>query len=401
MKIRPGSKFLLGLALLAAAATPAARANVTIGARDNIQVGGFFSQGYIKSSGNNYPFDSIDGTFDFREMAVNVSTTFGSHLRVGAQAFAERLGNYGQDKVLLDWAVADYNFRQEVGVRVGRIKFPKGLYGEALDLDMIRPFVFLPQAIYNPVTRDFNASFNGAMVYGSLGAGRLGSFDYKAFYGDIPMNPEQGVADFFNTTGLYAGAGTTALGMDHATGAQLMWSTPVQGLRVGASYSFLRKVYGNGKFAFYPVANVTVVGNRYGYTTFSAEYARNSWTFAAEWERTGDTFTVTSVGPTESVNNGSDSWYLSAARRLNGWLELGTYYSRMENRFAAPGTPAAQRTLGDLALSIRFDISERALFKLEAHHVDGRMGMFNTARTPNPVKKDSSSYYAAKTTLSF
>ena len=57
----------------------------------------------------------------------------------------------------LDWAVADYNFRQEFGIRVGRVKYPKGLYGEALDLDVIRPFVFLPMSVYNPVLRDFSA----------------------------------------------------------------------------------------------------------------------------------------------------------------------------------------------------------------------------------------------------
>lgn len=369
--------------------------------RDQVTIGGFFSQGYIKSSGNNYPFEALDGTTDFREMAVNVSTTLGSHLRVGAQAFAERLGNYGQDKVLLDWAVADYNFRQEFGLRAGRVKFPKGLYGEALDLDMIRPFVFLPQSLYSPVTRDFNAAFNGAMAYGTLNAGRAGSVDYKVFYGDIPMNPEQGVADFFNTTGVYAAPGTKALGMDYTTGAQLLWSTPVSGLRLGSSYSYLSGVFGNGKFAFYPVADVRVVGDRYSYTTFSAEYVRNNWTFAAEWERAGGAFNVITLGPPEKVYSGTNSWYLSAAWRLNRSVEFGTYYSRMDNRFPDAANTSAQRHLGDTALSVRFDLNDHVLFKVEAHDVKGRMGVFNTVRTPNPTKRDNSSYFAAKTTLSF
>src|SRR5688500_17100417 len=51
----------------------------------NIQFGGSFSQGYLESTENNYPVDTEDGTFEFREMAVNASTTVGTHLRLGAQ----------------------------------------------------------------------------------------------------------------------------------------------------------------------------------------------------------------------------------------------------------------------------------------------------------------------------
>src|SRR5687768_12707910 len=60
----------------------------------NIQFGGSLSQGYLKSTENNYPVDTKDGTFEFREMAVNASTTVGTHLRLGAQVFAQTLGKY-------------------------------------------------------------------------------------------------------------------------------------------------------------------------------------------------------------------------------------------------------------------------------------------------------------------
>src|SRR5688572_19490856 len=135
-----------------------ASAAIPLGENSRVQIGGFIGQGYIKSDGNNYPFQDNQGTFDFREMAFNASTTVGSHLRLGGQLFAQRLGNYGQDQVKIDWMNADYNFRQEFGMRVGRVKYPKGLYGEALDVDVIRPFIFLPMSVYNPVMRDFSSS---------------------------------------------------------------------------------------------------------------------------------------------------------------------------------------------------------------------------------------------------
>ena len=109
-----------------------AQAAVNVG---DIQIGGFFSQGYMKSTHNNFPVDTKDGTADFREMGFNASTNVGSRLRLGGQLFAQTLGKYGDDKVILDWAIADYNFRPEFGVRVGRVKYPRNLQSDALDLD--------------------------------------------------------------------------------------------------------------------------------------------------------------------------------------------------------------------------------------------------------------------------
>lgn len=390
---------LVALTLLFA--SPAG-ASVSIGSKENIQVGGFFSQGWLKSSGNNYPFAAKDGTFDFREMAVNVSTTFGSHLRVGAQGFAQTLGNYGEDRVMLDWAVADYNFRQEFGVRAGRIKYPKGLYGEALDLDVVRPFIFLPLSLYNPVLRDFSSSFDGAMVYGSINAGRGGSLDYKVFTGDIRMDTRQGVADFFNTTNLYKN-GVTALGLDHLVGASADWTTPVEGLKVHLSYSALKNVTGSGLFAPVPFPlPVNVKVERMGYATLGLEYAHHDWTLAGEFQRQGGHSVV--AAPPVMVNRGdygSDNWYVSAARRFGGRFEAGAYYSVSRNRFAAAGTPRQDRESRDTVLSLRCDLNEHVTVKIEGHYVDGRYNVFNTVRTPNPVIGDHTSFFAAKTTLSF
>lgn len=376
------------------------QAAVSVGER-NVQVGGFFSQGYIDTNGNNYPFENSSGTADFREAAVNVSTTVGAHLRIGAQAFAQRLGNYGDDKIKLDWAVVDYNVRQEFGVRVGRVKYPKGLYGEALDLDVIRPFVFLPFALYNPVVRDFNSSFNGGMVYGTFNVGKGGSLDYKAFYGDIPMNPEQGVADFFNTTSLYAAPGVTELGMDSTYGAHLVWNSPINGLKFCSSYSALDALYANGKFAAYPAGNVSLLLERYDYITLSTEYAVGLWTLAGEWQKAGgDTVVGTPFGK-QLGKSVVHNWYASVARRLNDRWEVGTYYSSQENKRPAAGTPNKATYNRDWALSVRFDLNEHVTLKLEGHSIDGGYNLFNTTRTPNRTLKDRTTFFAAKTTLVF
>ncbi len=394
---------IAGLAFCAALFTTRASAAIPLGENSHIQIGGFLSQGYIKSDGNNYPFEDKDGTFDFREMAFNASGTIGSHLRIGGQLFAQRLGNYGDDKVKLDWANADYNFRQEIGVRVGRIKYPKGLYGEALDLDVIRPFIFLPMSVYNPILRDFSASFDGAMVYGTLTLGKQGgSLDYKIFYGDIQMNNEQGVADFFNNAHLYAGTGVQKLGLDHVDGVSFDWSTPVSGLKIHASYSELKDIFGNGQFAAVPALPVSIKLSKLGYTTVGAEYARNNWTFAAEYfVQEGDSLVQALPALNSAGKYGTNAWYVSAARRLNDKWEVGGYYSFSENRHPAAGATKDAKQLGDWALSLRYDVNEHVTVKAEGHWIDGNYNMFNTAKNPNPTLKGSTNYFAVKTTLSF
>jgi hypothetical protein len=398
------SKFvsLVGIGAFAAGLLlPSLPASVSIG-NSNVQIGGFISQGYIKSDGNNYPFQDNQGTFDFREMAFNASTTIGSHLRVGGQLFAQRLGNYGDDKVKLDWANADYNFRQEIGVRVGRIKYPKGLYGEALDLDVVRPFIFLPMSIYNPILRDFSASFDGAMVYGTLGLGaKGGSLDYKVFYGDIKMDKDQGVADFFNDSDLFAG-GVQKLGLDSVTGVSLDWNTPVSGLKIHASYSELKDLYGDGQFYAMPVLPVSIQLPSIGYTTFGAEYVHGDWTFAAEYQiQDGDTKILAAPVLNQTGNYGMNNWYVSAARRFASKWEVGGYYSFSENRYPSATATKAAKQIGDWALSLRYDLNEHVTFKAEGHYVDGNYNMFNTAKTPNPTLDKETMLFALKTTLSF
>ncbi len=405
MKTRLVSFLIAGAALAAGVLTSQAGASIAIGSKQNVQIGGFFSQGYLYSSENNYPTASKGGTWDFREMAFNVSTTVGSHLRLGGQAFAQTFGNLGEDKVILDWAVADYNVSPYFGVRVGRVKYPKGLYGEALDLDVVRPFVFLPNAVYSPVLRDFSASFDGAMIYGSVNAAG-GSFDYKIFHGDIPVSPRKGVAEFYNDAGLYSPAGVSKLGMDSVSGTQLTWNTPLSGLKVAYSYSVYKNLATDGPFYAVPAFNLHSIIDRFDWNTFSAEYTWKDWVFAAEWQRAkghGFGYSAPPIVPFTAGTAGWDGWYASASRRLNERFEIGAYYGNLKpngsNR--AGNDPLAYQN--DAAISLRYDFNEHVLFKIEAHRIDGLYQTFNTTRIPNPVatRKDETTVFAAKTTFSF
>jgi hypothetical protein len=389
---------LLALLVSASGAVPVGNSNV--------QIAGFFSQGWLYNSENNHPTSNDGGTWDFREMALNASTPIGAHLRIGGQVFAQRFGSIGNDKVILDWAIADYNFTPAFGVRVGRVKYPKGLYGEALDLDVVRPFVFLPAAVYSPILRDFSASFDGAMIYGAISSA-AGSFDYKLFFGDIPMSKEKGVAEFYNNSGLYSSAagGVRSLNMDSVTGGQIAWTTPISGLKTVYSHSYYTNLATDGPFAAAPTFNLHSNFKKFEWNTYSAEYVLNTWTFAAEWQRCRGVLTYDALPVLATVegSSGWDGWYGSVARRINDRFELGAYYGNLENN--ATSTPRSDPRVHqrDSALNIRYDVNEHLLFKIEAHYIDGTYQTFNTVRIPNPTATTARNamLIAIKTTLSF
>lgn len=369
----------------------------------NIQIGGFVSQGYLLSSANDYLGNTSQGTFDFREYALNASYAQG-RWRIGAQAFGQKLGDYGNDRIKLDWATIDYQAAQWFGVRAGRVKMPRGLYNEALDVDSVRPFVLLPQSIYDNRLRDFNASFDGAMIYGNVPLKRFGSLDYTLYGGDTPMKPDSGAADFFTTETAFE---NLAIGISSLAGGTLFWNTPVKGLRAGYSHTTYRKLTVLQHIVI-PAIFLDVVGAKsarvYRHHQVSVEYACGDWVFAAEVARDSVRY---AVGQFQEffVEGKSDASYVSVARRLNHWLELGTYYSVTREHYrhdtSAPLPPLLEQN--DFAVSARFDVSDRVIFKVEGHAMDGTGKIFDTASQPNPpAGRDRTwSMVAAKITVSF
>jgi hypothetical protein len=376
----------------------------------DVQFGGFISQGYLKSSANDYLGNTSDGTFDFREYALNASYAKGVW-RIGAQVFGQKLGEYGDDKIKLDWAMIDYHPYQWLGFRAGRVKLPRGLYNEALDLDSVRPFILLPQSIYDNRLRDFIASFDGAMAYGNVDLKRFGSLDYTLYYGDTPMSAKSGASDFFNTDSPFP---NITIGINSLTGGTLFWNTPVTGLRAGYSETTFKNLDVLRQVVV-PAAHLDKPyfknAETYYHHQLSVEYTRGEWVFAAEAAReyTRYKIGVPGVSTTQSatlhVDYDSDLFYVSAARRITPWLELGSYCSVSREHFRHNTNvsipPLLKQT--DYALSARFDLNDHVVFKLEGHYLDGAGKVFNTPAHPADLSSLDTSWtmLAAKVTFSF
>jgi hypothetical protein len=386
-------------------------------ATTSIQFGGFASQGFLVNTGHNdYLGDTSQGTADFREYGVNASYAIGQW-RFGLQVFGQKLGEYGEDKLGIDWATVDYQPAQWFGLRAGRVKMPRGLYNEALDIDSVRPFVLLPQSVYDARLRDFNAAFNGAMIFGNVSLKQFGSLDYRVFYGDIPIAADSGASDYFNND---FPSHSLEMKMDSVRGGSLFWNTPLTGLRVGYSYSSFENLRSTRQatvqFAPPPAPPITLVGTKstdsYERHLLSLEYSTGNWVFAAEAGRETAIYDVFSGGVhLLALDFKSDYCYVSVARRIAPWLELGAYYSYSldseeligPNPFAHLGAQPPTPKQGDLAFSARFDINEHLIFKVEGHYMDGSGKIFDTVKHPQPIagRDDSWFLFGAKVTYSF
>jgi len=384
-------------------------------ATTSIQFGGFVSQGFLANTGHNdYLGNTSQGSFDFREYGVNASYALGQW-RFGMQVFGQKLGTYGDDKLEIDWATVDYQPSQWFGLRGGRVKMPRGLYNEALDLDSVRPFVLLPQSVYDARLRDFNAAFDGGMIFGNVGLKKYGSLDYRVFYGRIPIAADSGASDYFNND--YPSK-SLEMKMDSVRGGTLFWNTPLTGLRAGYSYSAFQNLRSTRE-ASVPLGppsmpEVVVVGTKstplYNRHLFSLEYSTGPWVFAAEAGREQATYHITGNGlDLADLNFRSYSFYFSVARRINPWLEVGAYYSYSRDTESLIGMTPVQigkqpaLTQADLALSARFDITPNLIFKLEGHYMDGAGKIFDTVNDPQPVAERDPVWFlfAAKLTYSF
>ena len=386
-------KVLLTAAIGAAAACGANAYDLNFGTNiPPITVHGLASQGYLKSTDYNYlANDTKNGSFQYSEFGLNLSMNPFPHTRVAVQGYDFDVGNVGQYDPFLDYALVEYTVNDEIGIRAGRIRRPSGIYNAIQDIDLARTFVLLPQGVYDPRWRDWSAGLDGGELFGDLQlpTHKLGDISYEAYAGMVSMEENGGIARYIEA------GGVTKLDTINSTptfGAQVWYNTPIDGLRAGISLSYL------SNFGFTvspsPFSPLTVfsVGNSLT-QQYSLEYLWKNWTFQAEyytydfsgWQHIGNA----TIGRTE---DNPDSWYGAVSYRINKHVQLGTYYNMWED---------GGLKQNDIALSLRLDLTDWWIFKIEGHAINGTGLLRDSA--DNPHQSQNSYWYmlAVKTTFSF
>jgi hypothetical protein len=365
------------------------------GALGDVEIHAFVSQGYLKSTGNNYLAESTGtGSFELTEVGVNVSRQLSDRLRVGLQLFARDLGPIGDYTARLDWGFLDYRWRDWLGARAGRIKLPFGLYNDVSDIDAAHPGVFMPQSVYPAQNRDFLLAQTGAEIYGYRDFDRAGALDYRLYGGTIFLD-------------LDASAGASPydvvrLAIPYVVGGRVLWELPNTGLRLGGSVQALRleSTLQPRPTAMTPMPAPITLDLDAVLWIASADYVVDDFQFVVEYSRwhTEATTSDPMFPPTATV---SERAYGLATYRPRPWLQPGLYYAWYRPDIDDGAGAGARHH--DAALLLRFDLSSHWIAKVEGHYMRGTAGLspaLNGGTQPDDLD-NTWTLFAAKVTAYF
>jgi hypothetical protein len=369
----------------------------------NVQVHGFVSQGFIKTTNNDYLASSKRGSFEFSEVGLNFTANLTDNLRAGFQLFAQDLGPIGDYRARFDWYYLDYRFQDWLGIRAGRTKIPFGLYNESSDVDAARVPILLPQSVYPIDHRDYLLAQTGGELYGSVRLGSLGSLEYRGYAGTLYADPPSTVPD---------GITQKNFAVPYVVGGRLLWS-PIENLQLGGSFQSLRFDwdYQISEALVAPLQTAGILPMEFD-GTLSTKFRVNLWVASLEYQLSGLLLSAEYsrwVGEFESrapkllpPHTVNERYYLMASYRVASWFTPGVYYSSyVPNVDDRDGRETHQY---DAAISLRYDLTANWILKLEGHYMEGTAALDNKALNHGAEPKDLVStwgLFLVKTTAYF
>lgn len=371
------------------------RANAADGLADlHLETHGFVSFGYLKSWGNNWHGDTLEGTSEFWEAGANVIARPMDRLRLGAQLFVRDLGIYGNGQVELDWAYADWRAHDALGVQVGRVKMPLALYSEAAYIDAGRVPIFLPRYVYSTRARDALISTDGGKLYGSLGP-----CDWAAYAGNKHFTTTSDFANYL----VYANhlGQVDSITSEYVAGGMLHWRTPLAGLETQISGLRLQ---GLEVQATSPnnAATVGISTPEWYIGCASLLYDRSAFTWTAEYVRyyapRHTSITPVGGGSTLMVDSvlRDEAACLTQIWHALPWLDV---YTSLEAAYSDPADRRGAPYMQNASVAVAVMPTEHWVIKLQYLHMDGTKDLDPSL---NPVNPDPHTrILALKTTVDF
>lgn len=390
-----------------------------------IDIHGFISQGYLKTDDNNYLAETEDGSFQFNEMGINFTTEVNSKLRLGIQLFAMDMGINGNDKIKLDWASADFRWKDWLGIQVGRNKVRNSFYMETRDLDMLRTSVLLPQSVYSDLVRDTFSSARGVEIYGRFLLGPAGILFYYAGLGVANYSKDTGFAYVFSEAFASQSLEITGVTADMTPAGGFTWHTPLEGFRIktGTFLPITMTITGN-----FPSGTKFEYCSEFGGYYTSMEYAFEklkivgeflTLNFEGKWDLGlgfEDRDPISYQGWYIAVNYDFTQFFKTSLSYAESYPDTNnrdgkkTYSSSMYNDIIGLTDDPVYKNdfeawLKTWTCSIRIDLNEYWLFKFEVAYNDG-FGAYTSAKNDDDGdgKLDIDRYwvlYAAKVTFIF
>ena len=215
------NKKLIGVAI--GALISASTLNVAHGEDfgDRVSLHGFGHQVYKQTNDNSYLGADNRGSWDDNFLGLVTAITVTDKSKLWAQLQGASTPD-GTD-THFTWFFVDYQFTNQLRGHIGRVKFPLGLYNEAIDTRFLQVSELLP-IMYQEATDTMYDAYNGVGVdYDhDLGAGHM---TWQVYGGNI-IDPR---ADLNNPA---------EASWDRRTvGARVTYITPLDGLKFVLSYN--------------------------------------------------------------------------------------------------------------------------------------------------------------------
>ena len=340
---------------------------------DDLEVHGFATQGFVKSTANRFFGDSGHGSLEFSELGINATLEPTPSVRLSGQLLSRHAGDMYSGSPSVDFALADFTVRSSesdsLGIMIGRIKNPLGLFNETRDVAFTRPGIFLPQVIYFDKARNLIMSSDG------LGL-RMGWYG-ETLNGNLYLAAGQPLMDE-NVEHAYLGAGYAGefetRGLSYI--ARLLLESPDDRLRTSFSIASTSLA-----FQREPIDPIDKGDVDFTYWIASLQYATESWTFTTEFMREPIEWRGFSGSIFEGMNTTAEGYFVQAAWQANADIELMFRYEEgFADRADRSGRQLQQRTFGlvpahsryskILTAGIRWDLSPDMMLRAEyqRHH---------------------------------
>lgn len=352
---------------------------------DRFQIHGFASLALVTTSANNYYGQGDTLSPDFTELGLNLSYKLDPRILLSAQVLGRRAGDMYDGSPSLDYALADLSLLSgtevSLGLALGRIKNPLGLYNETRDVPFTRPGIFLPQTVYYDRVRNLLLSSDGALLRGA----------WFNPWGNLSLavGGGQAVVDD-NVEWAYLGADLPGdIEPDGVTWIGSLWyATPDDGIKAGLSGASGRLRHDLGGLLGPDGGEID-----YLYWVASLQYNSEDLTLSAEFSRVPTEYKgLSAFLPFE--DHTSEGYYLQAAYRIRPRVELMARYEEgFLDRRDRDGRKLSALTGGQLpayalyskiaTLGVRWDPTPNVMLRAEYQHHNGTLAT-SIRENPDP-----------------
>ena len=335
---------------------------------DTVQIHGFASQAFTYTTANNFQGNTSDGgDFNLTEIGLNGSVRPTGNLHFAAQLLYRRAGADDNGSVRVDYGLMDWSRSLEqgrIGVRLGRIKNPIGLYNETRDVAFTRPSILLPQSIYFDRVRNLEMAADGGQLY----------LEHAIGPGELTLQAGGGKAQLDNTVrNVFLGPTATGDLDGDILVARGLYELDGGRLRLGISSAWLKMDYDPVPTEFFPGDGDVDLQ----FWVLSAQYNTEKWSLTSEvvWEPIN--FDGFSDGYTDFTVTGG---YLQGSYRFQpdweGFVRFDASFTDSKslsgNRLSkVSGLDRYNFYTKDFGTGLRWDIRKNLMLRAEYHRIRG------------------------------